>query len=336
MLAIGIQGAFVLLDLLESRRRHDRGSASPEGIGAWLFLLALIGVYFALQYGGYSLVPRTRDLLVTTRAAMARWFHLTVTDAPMEARAVLFVSVAAFYISGLWDYLLHRFFSHSRWFFFTHEYHHLPRQVTCLMPGIAGRPFAVFAVFPAVAASIATVYALLAACRLPLWDLSALKVLFLGILAVQVGSHSAFMRGQWWVHHALRRLAITTPQEHVLHHSVELQGNYGNFTSLWDRLFGTYLDPRLPQHQDRACGLAYDQDFLGTITLGKFKLPPAWRRRFQLARFCNLVEEGRPGEADGHLSMSKNTCNPSQKQSLQGTMHHRALHNQKTRKEIVS
>ena len=46
-----------------------------------------------------------------------------------------------FYVAGLWDYLVHRWFSHSRWFWFTHEYHHLPRQVTILMPGILVRPF---------------------------------------------------------------------------------------------------------------------------------------------------------------------------------------------------
>ena len=141
LLAGGIQGLFVLLDLREWRRGNRRDAGPPEGIGAWLFLLGLIGVFFALQFGGYSLVPKTPDLLLNLRAGAARWFHLNPSDAPMNWRAVLFVSVAAFYISGLWDYLLHRFFSHSRWFFFTHEYHHLPRQVTCLMPGIAGRPF---------------------------------------------------------------------------------------------------------------------------------------------------------------------------------------------------
>ena len=327
LLAIGIQGAFVLLDLVEWHRRRDSAAAPPEGRGAWLFLLALIGLYFALQFGGYSLVPRTGDLLLSTRTGIARLFHLPLTDAPMNPAAVALVSVAAFYISGLWDYLLHRFFSHSRWFFFTHEYHHLPRQVTCLMPGIAGRPFAVFAVFPAMAASIATVYALLAICRLPLWDLSVLKLLFLGILAVQVGSHSAFLRSQGWVHLALRRLAITTPQEHVLHHSVELHGNYGNFTSLWDRLFGTYLDPRLAQHQSRVCGLAYDQDFLGTLTFGKWKLPAAWRRRFQVGRFCNLKEP------DGRDQIE---LRPRPSQRSHAPQDYHAVQNQITRKENVS
>jgi sterol desaturase/sphingolipid hydroxylase (fatty acid hydroxylase superfamily) len=294
LLAIGIQGVFVILDLIEWHRGRDRrGAAPPEGAGTWLFLAGLIGVFLAIQYGGYSLVPRNHDLLINVRAGMARWFNLDLIDAPMDGRAVVFVSVVAFYVSGLWDYLIHRFFSHHRWFFFTHEYHHLPRQVTCLMPGIAGRPFAVLAVFPTVAASILTLYALLAVCGLPLWDLSALKVLFLAVLAVQVASHSSFMRRQVWMHHLLKGLAITSPQEHMLHHTVDLKGNYGNYTSLWDRLFGTYLDPRLSQNQGHACGLSYDQDFLGTITLGQLKLPLAWRRRFQVARFCNITEERR-------------------------------------------
>ena len=84
LLAIGIQGAFVLLDLVEWHRRRDSAAAPPEGRGAWLFLLALIGLYFALQFGGYSLVPRTGDLLLSTRTGIARLFHLPLTDAPMN------------------------------------------------------------------------------------------------------------------------------------------------------------------------------------------------------------------------------------------------------------
>jgi sterol desaturase/sphingolipid hydroxylase (fatty acid hydroxylase superfamily) len=74
----------------------------------------------------------------------------------------------------------------------------------------------------------------------------------------------------------------------VLHHTVDLRGNYGNFTTLWDRLFGTYLDPRLPEHEGHRFGLGYDRDFLGAITVGAARLPSSWRKRFQLDRYCNL------------------------------------------------
>ena len=86
-------------------------------------------------------------------------------------------------------------------------------------------------------------------------------------------------------------LALTTPQEHLLHHTVDLQGNYGNFTILWDRVFRTYLDPTLREHQDHRLGLPYDQDFVGTLTAGGVKLPGELRQRFEIARFCNLREE---------------------------------------------
>ena len=78
---------------------------------------------------------------------------------------------------------------------------------------------------------------------------------------------------------AARALQITTPQEHLLHHSTDRPGNYGNLSTLWDRLFGTYQDPRAPQNQDRPLGLPYDRDFLGSLTFGLARFPEAWRRR---------------------------------------------------------
>jgi sterol desaturase/sphingolipid hydroxylase (fatty acid hydroxylase superfamily) len=86
----------------------------------------------------------------------------------------------------------------------------------------------------------------------------------------------------------MKWLALTTPQEHLLHHTVDLEGNYGNFTVLWDRMFGTYLDPTKHEHENHALGLPYDQDFVGALTAGRVKLPAAIRRRFQVERFCNL------------------------------------------------
>jgi hypothetical protein len=40
--------------------------------------------------------------------------------------------------------------------------------------------------------------------------------------------------------------------------------------------------------QDHPLGLPYDQDFVGTLTAGRVKLPAAVRRRFEVERFCNL------------------------------------------------
>jgi sterol desaturase/sphingolipid hydroxylase (fatty acid hydroxylase superfamily) len=159
------------------------------------------------------------------------------------------------------------------------------------MPGLAVRPFVVVTSFPATFATVVSAYALLLLFGLPLWDLTPLKILLLAHTFLLVGSHSSFLRRFWGLHHAMKWLALTTPQEHLLHHTVDLNGNYGNFTILWDRVFGTYLDPTQAENQGHALGLAYDQDFLGAITLNQLKMPDWMRRRFQVERYCNIKAE---------------------------------------------
>ena len=203
----------------------------------------------------------------------------------------MLLGVTLFYVAGLWDYFVHRYFSHSRWFWITHEYHHLPRQVTILMPGILVRPFGFIPVTLSTVATAATIYAILCLFGLPLWDLRPLLPALLVIGLVLTASHSAFLRRWPSVHAVMRWALLTTPQEHLLHHGVESHFNYGNFTTLWDRLFGSYLDPRSVDLSEIRLGLPYDQDFLGTLTLGRLRLSAAQRQRYQIARYCNLEDK---------------------------------------------
>lgn len=286
---ITIPAVFVILDLLDRYlTRKSRYNGQAAKVETLLFLGVVLVSYAVLQFGGMALTPPADRLLVDVREYFSHWLGRSFTPQPIEGGWLVLISLVTFYISGLWDYLLHRFFSHSRWFWFTHEYHHLPNQVFVAMPGLAVRPFAVFSSFPATFATVVSAYSLLILLGLPLWDLGPLKVLLLAHTFLLTASHSSFLRRWWGVHHGMKWLALTTPQEHLLHHTVDLDGNYGNFTVLWDRLFGTYLDPTLAKYQGHALGLAYDQDFLGAITLGKLKLPETWRRRFQIERYCNI------------------------------------------------
>lgn len=107
------------------------------------------------------------------------------------------------------------------------------------------------------------------------------------ILAI---THSEFFMGQWWMYKTFRYFGITSPQEHEMHHTVDLRGNYGNFTLLWDRIFGTYVNPIKIENQNHALGLAYDQDFLGALTAGKIKLSKRIRKKFQLGRYSNFYD----------------------------------------------
>ena len=296
---LGIPVVFVILDAADGfLTRRGRGDAESPRAEALLFLLVVFVVYGALQFGSAALVPSQDRLLVMVRAQVARVLGGFPSPEPIGGAWLVCFTVVTFYLAGLWDYALHRWFSHSRRFFFTHEYHHLPNQVAVTMPGMAVRPFAVVTSFPAAFATVVSAYALLAVLGLPLWDLAPLKILVLAHTFLLTATHSRFLRRWWWIHHGMKWLALTTPQEHLLHHTVDLEGNYGNFTVLWDRVFGTYLDPTLPGHQGHALGLGYDQDFLGAITMSKVKLPESVRRRFRLERYSNIEtgsgEERRP------------------------------------------
>ncbi|MBT8090764.1 MAG: sterol desaturase family protein [Gammaproteobacteria bacterium] len=284
VLVIG-QLLLLALDLGERyRTRHTRTRKLRPA--ALLFLMGTIIVYGAMQFGGLALVPNAEQVLLTSQAFIDDALGHRSSEG-LDMWGVVLVGVASFYFAGLCDYLFHRFVSHSRPMWFSHENHHLTTDVSVYMPGLSVRPFAVIVVFPTMVITIFSVQLALGLSGRNGWDL--MPVLY-SIVIVQTSilgiTHSAFLRRCWWLHDMLHPVGIATPQEHWLHHTADLECNYGNFITLWDRVFGTYVDPRSVNFSAHRAGLAYDQDFLGAITLGKLKLPEKMRRRFQLENFC--------------------------------------------------
>jgi sterol desaturase/sphingolipid hydroxylase (fatty acid hydroxylase superfamily) len=202
--------------------------------------------------------------------------------------------VFAFVIGTFFDYMVHRFLLHGP-LWRLHENHHLPSVVSNVMPGIAARPFVIVPNFLINAGSCAAIFLtvrLIGNSRLITAFIYVVPALLLTFTFVACASHSIFLRRFHWVETLFRALLLIGPREHIVHHSAEIQGNYGNFTSLWDHAFGTYVSPR--EMNDHRLGLAYDQDFLGAITAGRFKLPHPIRSRFQVGLVCR-IDETRPG-----------------------------------------
>ncbi|MEP6732218.1 MAG: sterol desaturase family protein [bacterium] len=282
----GVQVLFLGLDLAERYvTRAERHGGEPLQRTSLLFLLGVVAVFLAIQVAGLSLVPRVDALVDSVRAFIMP--GSLPAQAPDGWRLALLGGVL-FFVAGFVDYAWHRWFSHHRLFWFTHESHHLPSEIFVGMPGLGVRPFAVLSVAPLVAFTAALTYAALRVAGRPMWSWTIFQIPLLVASTLLVTSHSSFLRRGWLAHRVLSPLTLTSPQEHVLHHTVDLAGNYGNFTTLWDRLFGTYLDPRLPELQGHRFGLAYDRDFLGAITVGAVELPTSWRKKFQLDRYCNI------------------------------------------------
>lgn len=296
--ALGLgAGSITVLDVLDRFLTRDRRFGGERlRLGSFAFLLAVSVVFLAIQVGLTLLLPQLPDLSAWSQAQLAGWTG--ATDAPpLSGWRMAAIVIPTFFVGGLIDYVTHRFFNHHPTFWWTHEYHHLPNDVFVVLPGLMVRPFSAFSSVAVALITVGFAYGLVWVVGWPLADLlPALEVMVFVQLMILMTSHSCFLRRFWAVHYVMRALLLTTPQEHLIHHTVDRPGNYGNTTTLWDRLFGTYRDPLLPENQDRPLGLGYDQDYLGVVTFGRLRLPASWRERFQVQRYCNLapVERAAP------------------------------------------
>lgn len=296
---------FVALDAWDVRQRREAAGIVGVNWGTVAFLGAVSLVFGAIQVGLTLALPKAPGILAWAQNQLLAWRGARALE-PIDWARLALIGVPTFYVSGLLDYLAHRFFNHSRWFWWTHEYHHLPRQVFVIVPGLLLRPFAAFSTVIVMIGTVAFAHGLAWALGWPVYDLGPLVVFGAFNLLILLTSHSSFLRRWWWPHDLMRLLFLTTPHEHLLHHSVAIPCNYGNVTTLWDRVFGTYADPKAEEHREVELGLGYDQDFLGVLTLGRWKLPQRWRERFQLARFCRFYEAA-PGHPPGEETTSEDS-----------------------------
>lgn len=247
-------------------------------------------LYFILQVVGISLIPTMNQMTTHLHA----WLNLS--PAPFEISSQDYFQLGilhlwTYLVVSFWDYATHRWILHhpSLWIF--HEYHHLPKQVFNGMPGISVRPYVLVT-------TALTYLGVLPFLWIPLKWIVTQEMASLFIQTIPLQSllltlvlsvvHSHWLRTFPAVHSTLKYLGITTPQEHTLHHSERLIGNYGNFSCLWDRLFNSYIDPSQYNLEAEPLGLAYDQDFLGALCRGAVKMPTRWRNKSQIKNFCRI------------------------------------------------
>jgi sterol desaturase/sphingolipid hydroxylase (fatty acid hydroxylase superfamily) len=309
LLLFGVtQTIFVLLDFYELWRQDGRPALLGKFRSEWRTFLSLAViwlVYFSLQLGLSAMLPSVDRTMAAARQTLGLSAARTEVFAHRAALCAV-IGVVTFFVAGFWDYLTHRFLLHSRVAWYLHESHHLPTKVFNGMPGISARPFVVFSAFLVNVSSMATMFVLF-------WivgrrDLSYLFVetlppIFFTFAFIGSASHSCFLRRYKVFNRWPRYLGIITPREHVLHHAADHRGNFGNFTPLWDRIFGTYLDPA--RFGATKLGLNYDQDFLGAVTAGKWKLSPRLRKKLGLELFC-YHENSPVSECGPHVTTDSN------------------------------
>jgi len=279
-----VQIGFITLDLYEHWRLARRNGIRLVLSRYRALILAVTCaclLYFAIQIALASALPAVNKLA----DFVIRASHVSMTAPDMRFAVPVFLG--AFITGTFFDYIVHRFLLHGI-LWRLHENHHLPSVVSNVMPGIAARPFVVIPNFLINAGSCATIFVIVRLIGRPELIAPFIRVvpaLLLAFSFVASASHSIFLRRFEWVESVFRSLLLITPREHLLHHAATIKGNFGNFTALWDRAFGTYVPPAPAGF---SLGLDYDQDFLGAITAGRFKLTSGLRSRFQIGQVCRI------------------------------------------------
>lgn len=212
--------------------------------------------------------------------AIAEW-HATVRTYPW-----LMMVAVNFVVADFINYWAHRLL-HTRAFWHTHAWHHAPKHLWW-MSGLRGSPVHVFInllpytitylIFPTTAGG-----------------LLGMALAVLGI-ANQHWQHSNISLPKT----RLIELLVVTPRVHFVHHSADpkfTNSNYGFITTIWDRMFGTYVDPDTVPI-DEPLGLDYE------ITNARLMigLPPEVSAKDQHAALRELQEDPRISISDKEMA----------------------------------
>jgi sterol desaturase/sphingolipid hydroxylase (fatty acid hydroxylase superfamily) len=160
----------------------------------------------------------------------------TVADLWLAPRVVVYYLAADF-----GSYWMHRLM-HTHQLWRIHRWHHSPVQLYWLAGARASLPQQILFNLP----TLASLPILAGA---PGWVVMA--ILIEGMFRNDWMHANLAWRSRWL------ELVFVTPRYHHIHHSTDAEqhdGNYGSLFTLWDRLFGTYLDPDTTRAQKFGTG----------------------------------------------------------------------------------
>jgi sterol desaturase/sphingolipid hydroxylase (fatty acid hydroxylase superfamily) len=220
--------AFVVLERVRALQYQPVHIARRWTSNVGLFLIGSVATAVFLPIGIYAFAERQPPGLISKLGL------------PLFAELVL-----AFLLLDLWKYWEHRLLHRIPLLWRFHLVHHSDTEVD-VTTSQRHHPVEVL-----LAAGVP--FALISAVGLPA---AAVGLYLLAASVVTLYSH-ANVRLPAFIDRALRNLIVTT-RVHALHHSdlrAQTDGNYGLVLTIWDRLFGTYVDPekaRIPHS-----GLSY-------------------------------------------------------------------------------
>jgi sterol desaturase/sphingolipid hydroxylase (fatty acid hydroxylase superfamily) len=227
-------GSLLVVLLLAQRLWPRRGKASSRwrrfrNIGMSLIAAAVIYLVLPLTAVSFSAIIEGRQLGL---------FNALEWPYPVEFAIAIVVLDLAIYWQHRWMHLV-------PWLWRLHRVHHCDTHFEVTL-GLRFHPFEIL---------LSLLYKLLVIALLGAAPLTVLAYEIL-LAVFSLFSHADINLPPEW-DHRLRRLVIT-PDWHRVHHSVhrnETDSNYGNFLSLWDRLFASHVEQPRDGHLPMLIGL---------------------------------------------------------------------------------
>jgi sterol desaturase/sphingolipid hydroxylase (fatty acid hydroxylase superfamily) len=193
-----------------------------------------VAIMDLLAWAGYSylIVPMASYLDLLFPGRHLHLFPASILALPLPVRIAL-----GFVLADFGEYWVHRLM-HTRYFWAAHKWHHAPTYMYWLAGVRASLPQQFLFNIP----NVLVIPLFLTGT--PRW------------LALSIGVFGAMLND--WMHMNVtwrsRRLEwlIVTPRYHHLHHSDDPRhyaANMGSMFTVWDRLFGTYIDPETVQSE---------------------------------------------------------------------------------------
>lgn len=202
-------------------------------------------VAFLVVFCFFFLVAGTTNVLLPPTEIAKFGAYLGIDEYPTWLRAIVFFLA--------WDcamYWVHRLM-HTDKLWRVHRWHHAPTRVWWLVGVRGSLPHIVLTYLP---------FLLIWIFNLPAWVAIIASVCsVVGNIWMHVNINAGWMR---WMEYLL-----VTPRFHAIHHSVEeshLLKNLGSLLTIWDRLFGTFIDPQRVDFEKLKFGIS---DEVGKLRL---------------------------------------------------------------------
>lgn len=194
---------------------------------------------------GFTLLNLT--IVITLTTFIVQWLFssslITVLQSPSPGTTVA-QFILYFFAFDLYYYLLHRLLHTKYLYKYVHSYHHQSTRPT---------PLTSYAVHPAEGFfSFMFTILLFIPMEMSVIALMAMNAYSVIHSLVLHSGHDFFPR--WWYRKGISKLYVT-PVFHDLHHSTPDGVNFGIYTTIWDRVFGT-VSPSLRTTFDQVTGAA--------------------------------------------------------------------------------